>query len=278
MAAVYRPVNLDDALAVLEAECPLVLAGGTDWMIKRERHEANKRFILYIGQLPELRQITQQGDTLHIGAACTLTELLESPLVPVYLKQPLAKMASPAIRNIATIGGNICNASPAADSLPMLYALDALLYLQSSVGVETMPVQDFVLGPGKKRLGKKQLLAEIQIPLQDGWTCSYRKLGMRRANSLSKLSFYALVKRVMGSLTDTRIAFGAVAPTVVRSREAELDILSAVRLGEADALPRIINRYDGLLCPIDDVRSSREYRRKVSLRLLTQYLTEEMHL
>lgn len=160
----------------------------------------------------------------------------------------------------------------------MLYALDGVLCLQSSAGIETMPVQDFVLGPGKTRIGEKQLLTEIQIPLQKNWTCLYRKLGMRRANSLSKLSFYALANHASGSLTDIRIAFGAVAPTVVRSREAELDILSAARLGDEGVLPRIINRYDGLLRPIDDVRSSREYRHKVSLRLLTQYLTEEMRL
>jgi xanthine dehydrogenase FAD-binding subunit len=278
MAAVYWPLNLEDALTFLDAERPLVLAGGTDWMIKRERHTPDKRSVLYIGRLPKLRQITQQGDTLCISAACTLSELLESPLVLEYLKQPLAEMASPAIRNVATIGGNICNASPAADALPMLYALDAVLCLQSAAGVETVPIQDFILGPSKTRLRAEQLMTEIQIPLQHGWTCTYRKVGMRRANSLSKLSFYALANHASGSLTDIRIAYGAVAPTVVRSREAELDILSAARLGEAGALPRIINHYNGLLHPIDDVRSSREYRRSVSLRLLTQYLTEEMRL
>ncbi|MFH1511959.1 MAG: FAD binding domain-containing protein [Bacillota bacterium] len=276
MAAIYRPVNLEDALTIIDAECPLVLAGGTDWMIKRERHSLDTRPVLYVGRLPELRQIARQGDTLRIGAACTLTELLESSLVPEYLEKPLIEMASPAIRNVATIGGNICNASPAADTLPMLYATDAVVCLQSAAGVETLSVQDFILGPGQTRLGEKQLLTEIQIPLQYGWTCKYRKLGMRRANSLSKLSFYALANNVSGTLTDIRIAFGAIAPTVVRCRETELDILNAVRLGVADALGWIEERYNKLMHPIDDVRSSREYRRRVSLRLLTQYLTEEI--
>lgn len=276
MAAVYRPVSLRDALAVLEAESPWILAGGTDWMIRRDRHATDKRPLLYIGRLPQLRQISRQGDMLRIGAACTLAELLESPLLPGFLKAPLAEMASPAIRSVATIGGNICNASPAADALPMLYATDAAVRLQSASGVETMPVREFIVGPGKTRLGDKRLLAEILVPLQQGLICTYRKLGMRRANSLSKLSFYALARRESGSLTDIRVAFGAVAPTVVRSLDAERDILSAARLWEAGALPRIISRYAGLLSPINDVRSSREYRRRVSLRLLEQYLTEVM--
>ena len=139
---------------------------------------------------------------------------------------PLNEMASPAIRNIATIGGNVCNASPAADTLPMLYALDASVCLQSAAGVEIVPVQDFILGPGRTKLDNNQILTEIRIPVRYNWTCTYKKLGMRRANSLSKLSFYAITLHTDDHLQDIRIAYGAIAPTVIRCQEAEREILS----------------------------------------------------
>lgn len=276
MVKVYRPINLEDALHIRLSVHARVLAGGTDLMVKRGFLSAEEHPVLYISRLKELRQITSKKDELRIGAACTLSELLISTLLPDYLKGPLAEMASPAIRSIATIGGNICHASPAADMLPLLYALDAVLCLQSSAGEEAVAVQSFILGPGKTRLGEDQLLTEIRIPLAQGWRCTYRKVGMRRANSLSKLSFYALADRQTGRLRDIRIAFGAVAPTVVRCREAELAILSAKGLPLADHLQPILARYDKLLQPIDDVRSSRVYRRAIALRLLTQYLEKEM--
>ena len=127
MAGTFQPINLKDALEFLHSQNSLVLAGGTDFMLKRARMTREDRPVLCVGHLEELHQIKISGQELRIGAACTLTQLLQSPLLPEYLKRPIAGMASPAIRNIATIGGNICNASPAGDALPMLYALDAVL-------------------------------------------------------------------------------------------------------------------------------------------------------
>ncbi len=276
MVKAYRPLNLEEALRVRASLRAQALAGGTDLMVRRGRFLSGGRPVLYIAHLEELRQITRSADELRVGAACTLSQLLASPLLPDYIKQLIAQMASPAIRNVATIGGNLCNASPAADALPMLYALDAVLCLQSAAGGETLPARDFYLAPGKTRLGEDQLLTQIRIPLREDWRCRYHKLGMRRANSLSKLSFYALADRQEGSLRDVRIAFGAVAPTVVRCREAEQEILRYAQAPGEKQLLRIIARYDKLLAPIDDVRSSSAYRRAVSLRLLTQYLREGM--
>jgi len=277
VAIVYRPLILQEALHLRSCENAQVVAGGTDWMLRRARSSPGKQPVLYVGGLKELQGIVLRGDTLCIGAACTLTDLLLSPLLPDCLKQPLAQMASPAIRNVATIGGNVCNASPAADAVPMLYALDAVLRLQSEGGGETVPVQDFILAPGRTRLKEGQLLTQIHIPLQRAWRCTYRKVGMRRANSLSKLSFYALTDRSAGGLTDVRITFGAVAPVVVRSREMEQEILSGNQPLSKDQMQRIITQYDKLLRPIDDARSNQVYRREISLRLLKQFLAEEIN-
>ncbi len=278
MGRAYHPLNLKDALRIRSTEQTSVLAGGTDWMIRQKRLLSEGCSVLYIGQLEELRRIAGDDETLHIGAVCTLSDLLSSPLVPEYLKKPLAEMASPAIRNIATIGGNVCNASPAADTLPMLYALDADICLRSAEGEEIVPVQDFILGPGRTKLDKNQILTSIRIPVQYEWACTYKKLGMRRANSLSKLSFYAIAVHADACLHDVRITFGAVAPTVVRCREAERKILSGNNDAKDDVIQRVSALYDELLQPIDDVRSNSKYRRTVSLRLLEQYLIEEMNL
>ncbi|MHC1787159.1 MAG: xanthine dehydrogenase family protein subunit M [Christensenellales bacterium] len=272
MSAAYRPRMLAEALALRSGQGTLVLAGGTDLMANAGRLQAYGRPVLCVSHLEELRQIRREGDALLIGAACTLCELLESPLTPAYMKPPLAGMASPAIRNMATIGGNLCHASPAGDALPMLYALDAVLHLQSERDGQWVPVQDFVLGPGRTLLREDQLLCQIRVPLEAAWRCSYRKVGLRQANSLSKLSFYALSRKRAGHLRDLRLAFGAVAPTVVRSREAELEILAGAGAPDAALIERACARYGGLIQPIDDVRSSRTYRGTVALRLLTQYL------
>jgi CO/xanthine dehydrogenase FAD-binding subunit len=277
VAIVFHPLSLQEALRVRSREHAQVLAGGTDWMVRQARFSNQERPVLYISRLKELQEITLQGEELSIGAACTLTELLQSSLLPEYLKQPLVQMASPAIRNVATIGGNVCNASPAADALPMLYALDAVLCLQSEGNTEWVSVQDFVLGPGRTRLNEGQLLTQIRIPLRQGWHCFYHKAGMRRANSLSKLSFYALAEHASGRLKDVRIAFGAVAPTVVRSREAEEKIISGNRPLSSEQLQSILAQYDTLLKPIDDARSNASYRREISLRLLRQYLRERIY-
>lgn len=272
MAGALRPRDLKEALCFLQAQHMPMLAGGTDLMLKRKRLDSQEGRVLCIGHLEELRQIAREGEVLCVGAACTLTQLLQSPLLPDYLKRPISDMASPAIRNLATIGGNLCNASPAGDTLPMLYALNALLCLASASGEETLPVSSFILSPGRTKLGADQLLREIRIPLSPDWRCTWRKIGARRANSLSKLSFYALTKGPPGRLEDVRIAFGAVAPTVVRSLEAETEILADPNRG---TLKRAAERYAPLIRPIDDARSSQAYRRTVSLRLLEHFLTEE---
>jgi len=277
MTGCCRPETLEDALSILSRQGAQVLAGGTDWMVKHGQQGPHGGPVLYIAELAELRQIAVHGGEIHIGAACTLTELLESPLVPDCLKQPLAQMASPAIRNIATIGGNLCNASPAADALPMLSAMDAMLSLRSHKAEERLPAEDFLLAPGKPRLAQGQLLVEIHVPLSPKWDCVYRKVGLRRANSLSKVSFCALSDKKAGYVQDVRIAFGAVAPRVVRSREAEKRILSSGHPLTDDQIQAITAEYGKLLKPIDDARSSRAYRREVSLRLLKWYLREGMN-
>lgn len=278
MAVAFRPDNLEAALRIRKQENATVFAGGTDLMVKNRVWSGTipqfNQPLLFIGHLPELRQIIFQDEMLVIGAACTFSQILRAKGIPDYIRYPILEIASPAIRNMATIGGNICNSSPAADILPMLYALDATLVLQTEGGTYEMAVSDFITGPGRKNLMPDQILAAVRIPLGRAWSCLYRKVGTRKANSISKVSFYAVSDMQGRNLIDVRIALGAVAPVVVRCREAE-NLLTGLT---ADEIPNVISyvteKYSKLVNPIDDVRSSKNYRQYTAEHLLKYYLSE----
>jgi CO/xanthine dehydrogenase FAD-binding subunit len=280
MVKSFRPLNLTEALEIRSRENTTVFAGGSDLMV---RHRVWSGVIpnfpqplLFIGHLPELQNIRIENNLLKIGAACTLEQILRDPKIPEYLKLPVSQMASPAIRNLATLGGNICNASPAGDTLPMLYALDAQLILKSKNKTTAVNVKDFITGPGQNILQGDEIAVEIVIPLADYNQFYYRKVGSRKANCISKLSFFGLAKMEAGQVQAVRIAFGAVAPTVVRSTEAE-SLLEGVRKPHFSALlPELAGAYTPLINPIDDVRSTKKYRRTVSLRLLEHFLLKEL--
>lgn len=280
MVNTFRPSDLAQALRIIADTKPTVLAGGTDLMVRHKTWSGVvphfDRPVVLIGHLPELQGIEIRDERLFIGSAVTLAAILEHPLVPEHIKSPIAQMASPPIRNLATLGGNVCNASPAGDSLPMLYALDACLHLESVRGRQTVSIGEFISGPGRTILEPDQLLTAIEIPLIKCRTHYYRKVGQRQANSISKVSFYAAADYDKQRIHWVRIALGAVAPTVVRSPAAEGLLAGLDASGLKAVIPAVINIYQGLLSPVDDVRSTQRYRREVSLRLLENYLTREL--
>jgi CO/xanthine dehydrogenase FAD-binding subunit len=250
------------------------LAGGTDLLVKyrgpAETPAALPGAILSIGRVPELRVIEEAGGWLRVGSCVTLSELLAHPLVPAALKEAARQMAGPGIRNSATIGGNVCNASPAGDTLPFLYAVDAELRLASASGERVVPIRSFIAGPGRTILEAHELLTEIHVPLLDVRFYRYRKVGTRRANALSKISFLGLALRN----GDVRIAFGACAPVTVRNREAEEFLRDSLRGGchEIDQAVRLL--YGPLLSPIDDQRSTSRYRKETALRVASAFVRE----
>ncbi len=266
----YRPENLKEALEIKASRSPDILAGGTDFMLKF-RKRAND--VLFVSHLKELKGIQRKDGYLVIGAATTLNELEASEDIPTIFKDMISKMAAPAIRNVATIGGNICNASPAGDTLLFLYALDAKLVIGSIRGHREVNIENFIKGPGQTDMRKDELLLQIKLPiplieklhLGKFNVQFYRKVGTRRANALSKLSFLGIAEVSEGS-KDVRIAFGAVAPTVVRSREIE------ERIKDGTTADDILGAYSKLITPIDDQRSTAFYRKTVSLRLLGYFL------
>jgi CO/xanthine dehydrogenase FAD-binding subunit len=279
MVIAWRPTSLPEALTIHQREGAVPLAGGTDLMAVEPRCSSacgGPGPVMFVGHLPELKHIRQDADHVVIGAAVTLAEALDDHRLPAPFRQAVSAMASPAIRNVATVGGNICNASPCGDTLPYLYALSARVILRHAGGRRELPIDHFILGPGETALRPDELLTEIVIPRREFSIHRQQKVGARKANTLSKLSFLGLaeVDQRNGTLADVRLAFGAVAPTVVRAPEQEQRLAGQPLAEISHHVDEIIAAYDGLIRPIDDQRSSRVYRKTVCLNLLRWFLEE----
>lgn len=279
MVAGYRPNTLREALEIINKEECIVLCGGTDLMVKRKRgsgvEPSFEKPVVFISHLEELKNITFKDSVLTIGAACTCSEIANNNLVPEYIKQSVLCMASPGIRNMATIGGNICNSSPVGDTLPALYALEAVLVLESANGNREVPINEFITGPGQNIIRKYEILKEIRIAIKDFNKVLHRKVGTRKSIALAKLSFMGLVKVENGKIEDIRLAFGAVAPTIVKSKEVENQIVE-IGIVNKDNIKEIKDKYGELIKPIDDQRSKANYRKGICLNLLGYFLEELM--
>ena len=272
----YRPVNLINALKVRSETDVIVLAGGTDLMVKYRNPALImpeiKKDLLYIGHLKELKGITSEGGTIRIGAATTLDDLEENAITPSILKKAIKELASLSIRNVATIGGNIANASPAGDTISPLLAMDGSIVLKSLKGERRLPINKFILGPGKTVLEDNEIIEAIEIKDKKFNREYYKKVGTRLANALSKINFVGLAFIENDTLMDIRIAIGAVAPVVVKSEEIEKK-LQGMKLKEIKKCIKDIQKeYSSLVKPIDDQRSNAIYRKNVTLNLLRNFL------
>ncbi len=286
MVEVYRPDTLAQALDKLAVGEHTLFAGGTDLMVKSSvRPGMTPAFIknvVFVDAIAELQQIVhtkainQQAPALVIGAGVTLNDIEENSLIPAVLRQSVAKIAAPALRNRATMAGNICNASPAADTLPALYLLDARVVLSSLKGQRELAIEEFITGPGRNQLKSDEILTHIVIPCLDFEQTFYHKVGTRKANALTKLSVAGAVKVENHVIVDWRVAFGAVGPAVARSRELELRLrgLSTEELHEIRLIDEIVAMYREVITPIDDQRSTASYRLQASINLLRRWLNQ----
>jgi CO/xanthine dehydrogenase FAD-binding subunit len=211
----------------------------------------------------------------------SFAELAENPRCPPLLRAAALGVGAPGIRNAGTIGGNICNASPAGDSLPPLYLYDAALVLASPGEngdplYRRLPVEEFILGVKRTALGPGELLAALEIPPADFSHYAYEKAGARKSQAISKVSFAAAALVRDGRVRDFRAAFGAAGPVVVRCRDIEQTLLGAeaAALGSGNGITvETVRAYGERLRPIDDQRSTAEYRRAVCLNLLKDFIT-----
>lgn len=276
MVNCFTPSTLKEALKFIKNEDTHIFAGGTDLMVKKKSWSglvpSFNKTVVFVNKLDELKNIVIEEKYLRIGAACTFSDIITSDKTPEYLKEVSLSIASPAIRNIATIGGNICNASPAADILPPLYAVGAMVVLENVDGDRRLPIDNFILGPGKTVIKPGEILREILIPVKKFSSFYYKKVGTRKSTALSKLSFFGFINIKEGNMEDIGIAFGAVAPTIVVSREIE-NRLRGIKISELKNINQdIIDEYEKLIKPIDDQRSTAEYRKQVAVNLLVDFL------
>ncbi|GAB4437675.1 MAG: FAD binding domain-containing protein [Anaerolineae bacterium] len=272
-----RPATLAEALGLLgQTESRWrVIAGGTDVLVQNE-HRLKTLNLLDIGGLAELRQISERDDVISIGALVSYTGLIRSPLVQKWagpLVMAAREVGGAQIQNMGTLGGNVVNASPAADGVPPLYVLEAQLVLKSVRGERTLPVQAFTLGPGKTVIQPDELLAEILIPKQThaGQEIAFfEKVGTRKAQTIAKASVAFRGWLMDGRLSHVRVALGAVAPTVILAPQTSATLTSGL-LDEAILLQAGQAAHNEC-SPIDDIRSTAAYRRKLVRGLLVRNL------
>ncbi len=265
------PTSLAQALECLGRSADVtVLAGGTDLM---PQSQSGKRSLghtlMNIRRIDALREIALESDALRIGALATITDIMKHPAIARHfpiLVEACDHFASDQIRNAGTLGGNICNASPAGDMLVPLMVLDAEVELASAEGGATarrrMPLSGFFTGPGKTRRAAGELLTGVRIALPPAGHCArFFKFGTRPALDISTISIGIAGVRADGALSSVRVAFGAVAPTPVRAPRTEGALegkrLDATTIASAAAIAR------DEIEPIDDVRASAWYRKEL---------------
>lgn len=275
----YRFEQLDQTLNQLNKENCAIIAGGTDVMVmyKSRRGVPPKipKPIVFIDHLSELKRVYQKHKDLHIGACCTYSELLENPLIPGPLKQAIKTIAAPAIRNRGTLGGNVCNASPAGDTLPLLYVYNAKLLLRSVQGDRIVAISDFIQGVRRIQREPNEIVAEIILPsvVEEEAHVVFEKVGNRNADAIAKVGFAGYIRLNGAVIEDIRFTFGAVGPTMVRSLDIEKNLIGKnTPLTDTD-IAQVVAAFDKIIKPIDDQRSTAMYRKTVALNLLRYFLS-----
>lgn len=272
------PANLLEALEVLSQDNGYwkPFAGGTDLMVLLEAGKLPHKNYVNIWNLKELRGIEVSDDGVTLGALTTYTEVQEHPVLRAefpMLCQAAKETGGIAIQNRGTLGGNIVNASPAADSPPALLAYDAELELVSKSGERRVAYSRFHRGYKQMDIRPEELLRTIRLPrLKQSLTQYYRKVGTRKAQAISKVCFAATGQVAEGRISHIRIALGSVAPIPIRCEQTESSLLNQ-SLNE-QTIKAAIDQLGAEISPIDDVRSTRDYRLRVSLNLLNDFLRQ----
>jgi CO/xanthine dehydrogenase FAD-binding subunit len=279
---VASPTSLADAYAMLAETPARPIAGGTDLMVALTGELGEPpEHVLDLWRLDELRGIAVDGEAVTLGALTTYTDIRRSAVCREHLPalvEAAATIGAAQIQNRGTLGGNIANASPAGDTLPVLLALDASIVCGSGRGERIIPSDSFWTGYRKTALAADELVVRVRVPLAAGRETRFRKVGTRRAQSISKVVLalsYRDSGRVPGRAApwgDVRLALGSVAATPIRARTTEASLEGHPPTRET--ADRAAETLAAELHPIDDVRSTAEYRRLVAARVLHRLVRE----
>ncbi|MDO0823238.1 FAD binding domain-containing protein [Desulfosporosinus nitroreducens] len=269
----YAPDSLAETCEALErfGAKAKVLSGGTDIIVKMKSGLLSPEVLISLKKLEDLKKIDYVSEKgVVIGALSTHNDLVNSKILNdryLSVSEAAHNMASNQIRNIGTVGGNLCNAVPSADLPPILIALGATIKLVGTKGERVMLLEDLFTGPMKTVIAENEILTEIVIPDQSSTGSNYIKFGLRRSGALAVVGIAVAVTVNGGTITEAKIAIGAAAPTPIRAREAEKFLqgktISDDLLAEAGVIA------SGESKPISDIRGSAEYRRDL-IRVLTR--------
>ncbi len=279
----HEPQSISEACSILASYAggAHVLAGGTDLIPKMKYGTLQPGALVNVKRLG-LTTIEDKGQTVSIGALATLTEVIDSPVIATRLslvKEAASQIACVRVRNVATIGGNLCNASPSADMAPPLMVLGAKAQITGPQGDRVVPLEEFFTGPGQTALTPGELLTGLEIPLLPAQSAAfYLRQSLRRALDIAIVgAAVALNLDNAGICQSCRIALGAVAPTPIRARKAESVVIGQKLSGELIQEAAIAASSEAR--PITDVRGTAEYRRRIVSVLVQRALiraTEEL--
>ena len=260
------PISIKEALGYVSSEKDLkFIAGGTDLIIQISDGFITPQMLIDVSQIEKIKKIERTEEGFKIGAAVTLEEIAFSKFLPQCLIQGAKSIGSPQIRNLGTIGGNICNASPCGDILTPIIVFEGELILISSYGKRRISAKDFFIAPKKTVIAKDEILSEIIFKkkyLKEGKS-SFRKIGKRNGQTISQVNVAIWLKKREKSneIEDIRIAVGSVAPIPLRLEKVEIFLKG--RTINQEILKDGLKVIDEEIKPISDVRASENYRRMV---------------
>ena len=279
----FSPDSIDDALALMAAHPDAqLIAGGTDLLVRRRRDPSTVPLISLerVAALQGIENVDEDGGMLAIGATTRIGELAVSPLLAdraPLLQRAALSFGAPAIRNMASVGGNLCTASPAGDCLVPLYALGAQVELISLAGRRRLPIAEFILGPGRTSLATGEIVSRVLLSARRPFVWqAYDKIGRRQSLAISVVSFAGLLRLDDDQrVAEARLAWGSVGPTVVTAPELA-DWLLGKPLDPA-LIEEAARRARAAVKPIDDLRASAAYRRMLAGNLLRRFLRQVQH-
>jgi len=261
-------LSLKEALRLRKNPNLIPYTGGTDLMVPEGSGEKE---YLYLNNVPELKQITEDDKYIRFGAACSFTEVVNHKLTPGILKEACSCVAAPAIRNAGSIGGNIANGSAKADSALIFMVTDSSLRIMCETGERVTAIKDFYLGNKKLNIADDELIVEVLMPKTGFDNYYYKKVGARNALSIARTSFAGILDIEDGIIKNCAVAFGAVIDTIIRFDHIDM-MLIGKSIKEAKALKaEYLARYDEAIVPRRG-RVSVEFRKNVCINLLRDFL------
>jgi len=270
----FEPGTLVEAVSLLSryGEDAVVFAGGTDLVVFTRNRVIAPKYVVNISTIPGMNYIREDHEGLNIGALTKIRTLEESALIKdkyIALWEAAHSLGSIQVRNMATIGGNVCRASPSGDMCCALLTLDSKVKIFGKGGFRTIPIESFFKGPGLTDLEKSEILTEISVPhrpANEG--TAFLKIGRTKID-LAQINVAVAINVVGGICKDARITLGAVAPTPIRAKEAEKALIGEkIRTGEEKIVDRASEIAASETKPITDVRATAEWRRDVSKILI----------